>query len=106
MPELVCHRCGVRVTLEEPIPREAACAGCGQDLRCCRDCRHWDERYHNDCTETEAEPVAEKTRRNFCEYFAYSRAPYAGARPAGERAAAARARLEELFRKPKPPAGE
>ena len=105
MPQLVCQTCGAPVPLEEPIPRDAECASCGTDLRCCRNCRHWDVHYNNQCRETEAEPVADKTRRNFCEFFYFSRAtPAAGARPV-DRQAEARAKLEALFKKP-PPDGQ
>ncbi len=99
MAVLVCQGSGRPVGVEEPIPRDATCEGCGRDLRCCRNCRHFDERYHNQCTETEAEPVVEKTRRNFCEYFYFSLAAFAGGPQGRDRAAEARAKLEGLFRK-------
>lgn len=98
MAQLVCQVCGRPVGVAEPIPHEATCDGCGRDLRCCRNCRHYDERYNNQCTETEAEPVPDKTRRNFCEYFYFSRAAFTGAAPARDRAAEARAKLESLFK--------
>ena len=97
MGERVCHACGAPAAVGEPVPRDAECGRCGADLRACRNCRHWDVRYHNECRETEAEPVAERVRRNFCEYFEYSPAPFA---PAPDRAAAARAKRDALFRKP------
>ena len=87
------------VGVAEPIPRETACEGCGRDLRCCKNCRHFDERYNNQCTETEAEPVPDKTRRNFCEYFYFSRAAVVAGTPVRDRAAEARAKLESLFKK-------
>jgi hypothetical protein len=87
------------VTLGEPIPRDAECAGCGRDLRACVQCRHYDLAYHNACRETMAEPVADKQRRNFCEYFSFSLAPF-GAAAESDRAAEARRKLESLFRKP------
>ena len=109
MAQLVCQTCGAPVTYGEPIPREAECEKCGTDLRCCRNCRHWDARYNNECTETQADPVPDKTRRNFCEYFYFSRAAFAGgtgaaSRPGAsrDRAAEARAKLEALFRKKDP----
>ena len=98
MAQLVCQACGRPLNVSEPIPREAACEGCGRDLRCCKNCRHYDERYSNQCTETEAELVTEKARRNFCEYFYFSRAAFAGGAGARDRAAEARAKLEGLFR--------
>lgn len=106
MAQLVCQTCGTPVPLDEPIPRDSECAKCRTDLRCCRNCRHWDERYNNQCTEPQADPVQDKTRRNFCEFFYFSRAAFAG--PGGpatgpgasrDRAAEARAKLEALFKK-------
>lgn len=101
MAHLVCHFCGSPVVVSEPIGRDTTCEQCQRDLRCCRNCRHWNDRLHNQCTETMADPVADKERRNFCEYFYYSREPFSGT-PGGkvDRAAEARRKLEELFRKP------
>ena len=66
--------------------------------------RHFDERYNNQCTETDAEPVTDKTRRNFCEYFYFSRAAFVGASAGSDRAAEARVKLEALFKKKSPDA--
>ena len=97
MPHRVCHACGARGVPDDPVPRESTCSQCGGDLRCCRNCRHWDVRYNNECRETQAEPVLDKKRRNFCEFFQNSEAPFVGA--ATDRAADARAKLEALFKK-------
>ena len=54
------------------------------------------------CRETEAEPVADKERRNFCEFFEGNPAPFAGgpgAPATRTRADEARARLDALFKK-------
>ena len=101
MAERVCHACGAAGVPADPVPRDATCEKCCADLRCCRNCRHYDPRYHNECRETEAELVVDKQRRNFCEYFYYSAEPFAGARGT-DRAAAAKAKLEALFRKREP----
>lgn len=106
MAQLVCQACGEKLAYDEPIPRDAACSKCGRDLRCCRNCRHFDERFHNQCKETEAELVVDKTRRNFCEYFYYSRELFAGGAPTRDRAAEARAKLEALFKRPEKETGE
>jgi len=97
MPELQCHFCGAPVAIGEPIPRDSECESCRHDLRCCRNCRHWDPRYHNECMESMADPVEDKTRRNFCEYFYFSREPYAPAAGGKARESEARAKLEGLF---------
>lgn len=106
MPQLQCHHCGAPVKLEEPLPRDAECAACGGDLRCCINCRHYDVNYNNACRESEAEPVVDKQRRNFCEFFSYSAAPFE--KRAGGREAEARAKLSGLFKSSAsgaPPAG-
>jgi hypothetical protein len=95
MASLQCRYCGAVVSYDEPIPRDSECEACGRDLRCCRNCRHYDPAYNNACRETEAELVEDKARRNFCEFFQFNRAPFtaAGTTPASE----ARAKLESLF---------
>jgi hypothetical protein len=101
-----CQHCGVAVTVGEPIPRDAECSGCGKDLRACVHCRHYDTAYNNACRETMADPVVEKERRNFCEYFSFTNEPFKAASGSG-RAADARAKLESLFGgKPEPRASE
>jgi hypothetical protein len=91
-----CRHCGAPAPYGESVPRDAECASCGHDLRACVQCRHHDPAYHNACRETEADPVTDKERRNFCEFFS----PNPAAFRAGEsksRQAEARARLEGLF---------
>jgi hypothetical protein len=97
MTSFVCHFCGTSLEVSEPIPRDAECPSCRNDVRCCRNCRHYDERYNNSCTETQADPVPEKHRRNFCEFFYFSREPFAGNAGAGKRESDARAKLDALF---------
>ena len=95
MASLECQTCGAPVPYDEPIPRDAECGKCRTDLRCCRNCRHYDPAMNNQCRETQADPVVEKTRRNFCEFFYFSREAYA---PGGAgRVAEARAKLDAMF---------
>src|SRR5262245_27537857 len=102
MASLVCQHCGTPLTVSEPIGREMTCDNCGRDLRACMQCRHYDTSYNNSCTETMADPVVEKDRRNFCEYFYFSRAAFKGGAKGPDRAADARAKLEGLFGGAKP----
>ena len=46
--------------------------------------------------------MADKTRRNFCEFFYFTRQPFTAAPKDASRAADARRKLEDLFRKPDP----
>jgi hypothetical protein len=97
MASLQCQFCGAPVTVSEPIGRDATCESCGHDLRCCRNCRHYDPHYNNACTETMADPVVEKDRRNFCEYFYFNRAAFKAAASTSGREAEARKKLEGMF---------
>jgi hypothetical protein len=103
MSTFVCHLCGSALDVSEPIPRDAECPSCRNDVRCCRNCRHYDERYNNSCTETQADPVPEKARRNFCEFFYFSREPFVPAARGGQRQAEARQKLDALFGGPAAP---
>lgn len=93
-----CQSCGALVTVHDPIPRDSECESCRHDLRCCKNCRHYDTAFNNSCRETEADPVVDKDRRNFCEFFAFNSAPFAAAKQ-GSRVADARAKLDALFKK-------
>ena len=100
MASLQCHFCGAPVALAEPIPRDGECDACRRDLRCCINCRHYDTAYNNACTEPMADPVVDKDRRNFCEYFYFNREPFQARGATTSRQDAARAKLESLFKKP------
>jgi hypothetical protein len=93
---LECQTCGAPVPYDEPIPRDAECGKCRTDLRCCRNCRHYDPHLNNECRETQADPVVEKNRRNFCEYFYFSRETFLASKTGGK-AAEARAKLDSMF---------
>ena len=97
MAQRFCQSCGAAITRDDPIPRDAECESCGRDLRACLNCRHYDTRYNNACTETQAEPVTDKGRRNFCEFFYFNPAPAAARGSGASREAGARAKLDSLF---------
>lgn len=91
-----CYRCGAdlaRLTL--PIARLDLCPDCGVELHVCRMCSHYLPSVPAACTEEDAEEIHEKTRANFCEFYAVSAQAFDGA----ERAADVRARdqLAALF---------
>lgn len=95
-----CHFCGAAMSLGDPIGREATCESCERSLRCCRQCRHHDADYHNQCRETEADMVEDKERGNFCEFFSFSDEPFRPPTATGDRKGEARAKLEGLFKSP------
>lgn len=90
-----CVFCGTAVDDSNGIGRRDECLKCGQDLHCCLQCVFYDASYANDCREPQAEPVSEKERSNFCDYFEFGR---------DEQAAEvvkfhAKAKFEKIFRK-------
>jgi hypothetical protein len=95
MRDTQCHQCGAVVRVDEPLARDAGCESCGGDLRCCLNCRHYDTHFNNSCRENQADPVVDKNRRNFCEFFSYTREPFV--KSGSGREAEARKKLEGLF---------
>lgn len=77
-----------------PLGRRAECPVCHAELHVCRMCRHYDVAKAKECREPVAEPVREKTRANFCDWFQLA-ADASPAQPVGD--AGGRAALEALF---------
>jgi len=66
----VCWKCGVSIEdLPFPLSRMAKCPACQADLHVCLLCRFYDTSRANQCQEPIAEPVNNKQRANFCDYF-------------------------------------
>ena len=98
---VVCYQCGQVVNLDRPVGRSDTCPNCGAYLRCCRNCRFFDTSAPNQCREPQAEPVRDKEMANFCGYFepaTQHKSDWAQP-PKRDRAAEARRKLDELFRK-------
>jgi hypothetical protein len=94
----ICFRCRKAVEIGRTVARAEACPHCDADLHCCLNCRFMDRFAHQQCREPQAEPVLQKDRANFCEYFVFKdsdAATYSG------RSSASRERLEQLFKKKK-----
>lgn len=91
-----CHRCGWVWPYREAPGRNDTCPQCRADLRVCLNCARYDERAAQQCREPRAEPVADKDRANFCEWFVFAERVYT---PRGEpdRTAAAREALRKLL---------
>jgi hypothetical protein len=84
----------------EPLGRGALCKDCGRDLRVCRSCRFYLPGSRGDCSESGAEPPAEKDRANFCDWFSFDpkyRSATAGEGKDRGKAAAAKAAFDNLF---------
>lgn len=68
-----CVFCGAKIDDKEGIGRRDECPECFKDLHCCKQCVFYDTAYADSCRETQAEPVHEKDKSNFCAYFEFGR---------------------------------
>lgn len=64
-----CYQCGKEWKLDGQPGRSESCHSCNEDLRICLNCIFYDSRVAHQCKERRAEPIIEKNRSNFCEYF-------------------------------------
>ncbi len=66
---LGCKSCEKPVLLESKISFREECPYCKADLHICLNCRFYDPGAYNECRESSAEPVKDKSKNNYCEYF-------------------------------------
>lgn len=108
-----CHHCGRTVDTTERVGFRDYCPSCDWALHVCLNCGFHAPEYHNECRETQAAPVVDKARFNFCDYFRPAsdaaapapdsarqmpvRPPSSG--PTAGSVANTRAQLDALFRK-------
>ena len=45
------------------------CPACGRDLHICLNCEFYDRNAYRQCRETIREPVGDKGKANFCDFF-------------------------------------
>ena len=93
----ICYRCGREVKIDRTVGRTEPCPHCDADLHCCLNCKFYDKTAHNECRESQAEPVADKEKGNFCDYFAFKDS--AGTRMKSDSAISAKEKLNQLFKK-------
>jgi hypothetical protein len=99
---MFCYSCGAEIKLASRRPnRGDTCLKCAAYLHCCLNCRFYDEKAHHQCREPQAEFVQDKALGNFCDYFEAPALPdkNLNANKPADRAAEARKKLEELFKK-------
>ncbi|MBM3300609.1 MAG: hypothetical protein FJY85_11705 [Deltaproteobacteria bacterium] len=92
-----CHHCAARLEFVEKVFRNDSCPQCGSDVYCCLNCSEYDESSPNQCREPQTEKVSVKDRRNYCEYFNLREGR--GSSAGRDRAAEAKRKLEDLFKK-------
>ena len=90
-----CFGCGTAFNSDVQIFRSTTCPSCRKDAHVCLNCRFYDTSAHMDCRESIAEPVAQKDRSNFCEYFKLREGTAVTGPAAGDHA---REKLDNLFR--------
>ena len=67
-----CHRCG-RELGPGRVEFRAVCAGCGDYLHCCLNCRHYDPVAYHECrASATAEYSGDKEKANYCEEFSFA----------------------------------
>ena len=91
---VTCPSCKKEHSYDGMLPFRAECDKCSADLHVCLTCRFWDRYAENECRESEADPVANKDRRNLCEYWKPREDKGEDARVSD-----AKAKLDALFKK-------
>jgi predicted RNA-binding Zn-ribbon protein involved in translation (DUF1610 family) len=65
-----CAHCGHKLdVVGNQVGRRDTCPHCGEELRSCRNCRHFDPTVNKQCKEPFAEVPSDKDSANFCELF-------------------------------------
>jgi hypothetical protein len=67
----LCHHCGHEIVLTSGLQRTDGCPYCHSDLKCCLNCRFFDPGASNQCAEPQVDPVPDKSKASFCEFFAF-----------------------------------
>jgi len=91
-----CYSCKTEINIDGKPGRRDTCPNCAAYLHCCLTCRFYDVNAHNQCREPQAEWVQNKEMGNFCDYFEPATKL---ADKQSDRAAEARKKLGELFKK-------
>jgi hypothetical protein len=67
---LTCHQCHHELSLASSlVHRSDECPHCFADLHCCKMCQFYDSSCYNECRETQADRIVEKSKKNFCDFF-------------------------------------
>jgi hypothetical protein len=94
-----CFFCGHSLSEGERVYRSSSCTRCGKDLKICRNCRFYSPGAHWDCLESIQDPVHDKERANFCEFFQFREGSSQDRRPGSAPDAKKKAQdaLDKLF---------
>ncbi|MCF0262074.1 MAG: hypothetical protein HUK23_04090 [Sphaerochaetaceae bacterium] len=89
-----CPHCDAQVSL--PIYSQAQCPKCGALLHCCKCCAFYSPDSHYGCRESIEEPIWDKEKSNYCDYFRLTDKKIGSSKDA-EKAQKARQMLDSLF---------
>lgn len=91
----ICHKCKNEIADDFFVGRQTQCPSCSADLHVCLNCSFYDAGAYNDCSESQAERVLDKTRSNFCDFFRFKQS----GKSADAAGSNAKDSLEALFKK-------
>ena len=91
----VCANCAFPV--EGSVYRNTVCPSCGKELHSCANCRHYAKGRPYDCAESISEPVIEKLRANFCDFFQINTKTAGSEKEAGGDSRPAKDAFDALF---------
>jgi hypothetical protein len=93
----LCYKCKKELPEDEIrfLQRRDTCMHCGAELRCCHNCRFWDENASL-CREGVGDFIRDREKANFCSQFSFNKDRQA---PEIDKIAEAKARLDALFKK-------
>ncbi len=66
---LRCFHCGNEVFFTDRVGIREECEKCKSDVHVCKNCKFYDAKVYNECSESQAEVIREKERANVCDYF-------------------------------------
>jgi hypothetical protein len=96
----MCSFCGDPLPIDRKPGFNETCESCGKDLHACSNCRFLRPGARWDCAETIDQPVPDKARRNYCEWYETNPkllSANEGAASARSAAQKARSDLDKLF---------
>ncbi|SEN03080.1 hypothetical protein SAMN05444354_128108 [Stigmatella aurantiaca] len=91
-----CGHCGRPLDIiGNQVGRRDTCPHCGEEVRACRNCRHFEPSASKQCKEPFADVPSDKDSANFCEFFQIGEGGLHAKEDRAEQLSAA----EALFRK-------
>ena len=93
---MICWKCGKEIAVES-VYRNTDCPSCHADLHSCRGCSFYSKESHFECRETVSEPVTDKERANFCDYFSVNKNLIPPSSSSTDKAKAAKDAFNALF---------